>query len=143
MNDGRDSEILHATTVALAGRGVLIQGPSGSGKSALALQLMALGARLVADDRTVVRLRGGVPYASAPEATRGMIEARGLGLLNADCDAEARIHLAVDLGQEEDQRLPPRRSLRLLGHHVDLILGQNNAYFPAAIRQYVLAGRSD
>jgi len=48
------SEIRHATTVAVAGRGLMIEGPSGSGKSALALELMAFGAELVADDRTRV-----------------------------------------------------------------------------------------
>jgi HPr kinase/phosphorylase len=46
--------VLHATTVAIGGRGVLILGPSGSGKSGLALELMAMGAGLVADDRTEV-----------------------------------------------------------------------------------------
>ena len=50
--------ILHATCVAVDGRGLLILGPSGSGKSALALQLIALGAQLVADDRTRVSRRG-------------------------------------------------------------------------------------
>ena len=55
--------MLHATTVALAGQGVLILGPSGSGKSGLALQLMAMGAELVADDRTIVTARGSTLHA--------------------------------------------------------------------------------
>ncbi|MDX5349528.1 MAG: serine kinase, partial [Paracoccaceae bacterium] len=44
-------QIVHATSVAVDGRGLLILGPSGAGKSSLALRLIALGARLVADDR--------------------------------------------------------------------------------------------
>ncbi|MDA3887407.1 MAG: serine kinase, partial [Allgaiera sp.] len=60
--------ILHASCVALDGRGVLILGPSGAGKSGLALQLMALGARLVADDRTRLNPRAGRLIARAPSA---------------------------------------------------------------------------
>ncbi|WP_331459605.1 HPr kinase/phosphorylase [Paracoccus liaowanqingii] len=70
---------LHATTVALEGRGLVILGPSGSGKSGLALELMAVGAVLVADDRTDLRLQQGRLIAQAPPALSGRIEARGWG----------------------------------------------------------------
>ena len=75
---------LHASCVALDGRGVLILGRSGAGKSSLALELMALGARLVADDRTVLHADDGAPVASCPPAILGKIEARGVGILAAD-----------------------------------------------------------
>ena len=65
---------MHATTVALRGRGLLILGPSGSGKSTLALQLMAVGARLVADDRTDLTAQGDDVVASCPAALVGTIE---------------------------------------------------------------------
>ena len=75
--------LLHASCVAISGRGVLIIGPSGSGKSALALQLMAFGASLVADDQTELTVQGGTLIARCPPTMSGLIEARGLGILRA------------------------------------------------------------
>ena len=49
---------IHATCVAIEGRGVLIVGPSGSGKSDLALRLIDRGAALVADDYTDLNVDG-------------------------------------------------------------------------------------
>lgn len=135
--------ILHATTVALGeDRGLLILGPSGAGKSALGLQMMALGARLVADDRTEVRQEGGALIATCPPAIRGMIEARGVGLLAAPALPRARLILAVDLGQTETERLPPRRSVTILSTPLDLVLGAQSAHFPPALLCYLLNGRS-
>ena len=135
--------IVHATTVAIDGRGVMITGPSGCGKSSLALELMALGARLVADDRTVVDLRGGMLIATCPAPLRGMIEARGLGLLHAPAIENAQLSLCVDLSVMETVRLPERRSVTYLEHSVDLVHGQAGRHFPAALLQYVLHGRKD
>ncbi len=127
--------------MALDGRGVLILGPSGAGKSGLALQLMALGARLVADDRTRLNPRAGRLIARAPSAIAGRIEARGLGILAADALQEAPVTLIVDLGQTETDRLPPERRLILLGCTVPLCHGSSSGHFPAAIVQYLRAGR--
>ncbi|KDB02642.1 HPr kinase [Defluviimonas sp. 20V17] len=127
--------------MALDGRGVLILGPSGAGKSGLALQLMALGARLVADDRTRLSARAGSLIARAPAAIAGRIEARGLGILAADAVGEAVVALAVDLGQTETDRLPPDRRLTLMGCTVPLCHGISSGHFPAAIVQYLRAGR--
>jgi HPr kinase/phosphorylase len=135
--------LLHATCVAVEGRGILITGPSGAGKSALALQLMALGARLVADDQVALSLRDGALWATCPPTIRGMIEARGVGLLNADPVEGAEVVLAVDLGQGETMRLPPRREVTYLGRVVDLVLGQQTPHFPAALLLYVRAGRRE
>lgn len=132
---------LHAGCVAVDGRGLLITGPSGSGKSALALQLMAFGARLVSDDRTVLTLRDGRLHATCPPAIRGMIEARGLGILNVDAVDGADVVLAVDLGKEESERLPPHRSVTYLGRTVDLVQAQRNPHFPAALLAYLKGGR--
>lgn len=135
--------ILHASAVALNGRAALMTGPSGSGKSALALQLLALGARLVSDDRVVLRRSpGGGLVASAPEAIRGLIEARGVGLLETDAADEAPVALAIDLGTLETDRLPPFRTVRLLGVEVPLLHKVESAHFPAAVMLYLRTGRS-
>ena len=134
-------QTLHASTVAVNGRGLLILGPSGAGKSALALQLIALGALLVADDRTDLTAQSGRLTARCPAPIKGLIEARGLGLLRAPPVDEAEIALVADLGQTEDQRLPPRRRITILGCEVDLVLQAQNDHFPAALMLYLRHGR--
>ncbi len=144
MDPPPQSDILHATAVAdAAGRGMLILGPSGAGKSALALQLLALGARLVADDRTVVSVEADGLRLSCPPTIRGLIEARGIGLLRAETVVSAPLVLAVDLGVTQGDRLPPRRDIVLLGHRVDLVVGPVTAHLPAALLHYLAWGRLD
>ena len=65
------AETLHTSTVALDGRAVLISGPSGSGKSDLALRLLDRGFVLVSDDQTIVRKDGNRLLATAPAAIAG------------------------------------------------------------------------
>lgn len=132
--------ILHATCVALDGRGVLILGRSGAGKSSLALELMALGARLVADDRTVVQPGDGAPVASCPPAILGRIEARGIGILRADPAPPVPVALVVDLDRPEPDRLPPRRTRDVAGHPVALVHNPGTGPFAAAIVQYLRGG---
>lgn len=108
------SEMLHATTVAVDGRAVVIEGRSGAGKSDLALRLLDRGARLVADDQTLVVRLGSDLVARCPSTIAGRIEVRGLGILAVDAVAEAPVALIVRLG-EEDQRLPERRVRRVAG----------------------------
>jgi len=134
---------LHATCVAVGEAGVLLTGPSGSGKSALALALMAYGAVLVADDQTVLAVQGDAVVATCPPAIKGMIEARGMGLLNAETRERVAIGLVVDLGQTESLRLPPFRTVTLCGRTLPLVLGQTSPHFPAALWHYVKAGRRE
>ena len=119
----------------------MIRGPSGSGKSALALQLIALGAELVADDLTRLERAGGRLCALAPPRLRGVIEARGVGLLRAPLCPRAELVLLVELDRTEPDRLPQDRATRLLGLEVETIYRVEGAHFPAAIRQLVLFGR--
>ncbi len=132
---------MHATTVALEDKGVLIRGASGAGKSALALDLMSRGAVLVSDDKTRLEDVQGKIIATAPEQIRGLIEARGVGLLKADSVASAQIALIIDLDQLETDRLPPFRQTTLIGHQLPLLRRVEHAHFPAAIVQYLRYGR--
>lgn len=132
---------VHATCVAYQRRGVLLTGPSGSGKSALGLKLMALGARLVADDQTILQARDGVLLASCPPAICGMIEARGVGLLSCEPEVEVPLVLAVDLAQVETERLPPERHVSYLGCVITLFHNPGHDHFSSAILQYLKGGR--
>lgn len=122
---------------------MLIRGASGTGKSALALDLLALGLRLVADDRTELARDGGRVVARCPPAIRGLIEARGVGLLRADPLDEAVVELVVDLDRPETERLPPWREAELLGVPLPCLHKPLKGHFAAAIFQYLKAGRSE
>jgi len=98
---------IHATAVALSGIAVLLRGPSGSGKSDLALRLIDQGAVLVADDRVDLTLRGAGLFASPPPNLAGLIEARGLGLIRSPWRGEVPVGLLVDLtASDRIERLP-------------------------------------
>lgn len=127
------SVILHASCVAMAGNAVLITGPSGSGKSALALQLLALGADLIADDRTELTLHSGRVVASSPPAIKGRIEARGVGIIALDHLADAAVALVVDMAQTEVARLPQQHSVTILDIRLPCLHKVDAPYFPAAI----------
>lgn len=133
--------VLHASCVTAHGRGLLIRGASGSGKSSLALALMALGARLVADDRVVLNLRADRVIASAPDPLRGLIEARGIGLLHAEVLHETPLDLVIDLDRIEPDRMPPPRHARLLGQDLTLLYRVENIHFTSMVMQYLKAGR--
>jgi HPr kinase/phosphorylase len=113
---------VHGTSIALGGDGILLRGPSGSGKSDLALRLIDGGARLVADDQTELRLLGGALRMSAPAAIAGQIELRGIGILRVPSVPAAILRLVVDLlPPDRIERLPEPAFCELLGTPVPLI----------------------
>jgi serine kinase of HPr protein (carbohydrate metabolism regulator) len=115
------AETIHATTVALDGRAVLITGASGAGKSDLALRLIDRGFTLVSDDRTLLRRDGTALLASAPGAIAGKLEIRGIGIVELDHVSDVPVKLYVEL-TSDIRRLPDEnRELPLLGVNVPLI----------------------
>jgi serine kinase of HPr protein (carbohydrate metabolism regulator) len=104
MDDSAAATLLHATCVAIDGRGVLIMGPSGAGKSDLGLRLIDQGATLVADDCTLVRDVGGDLLARAPANIAGRIEVRGVGIVTMSYVEDVAISLVVALDQHYRQQ---------------------------------------
>ena len=132
----------HASSVAVEGRGLLIRGASGSGKSSLALDLVARGARLVSDDITQVTTGAeGLPILSSPGRMDGVIEARGVGLLRVPFAGQAPLTLVVDMDIAETDRLPPERTTRIGAHEVPCLHRVDNPAFPAAIWTLMIGGR--
>ena len=125
----------------MLGRGLLIIGPSGSGKSALALRLLALGADLVADDQTLLRAHGETLLASAPPTLAGLIEARHVGLLRSPHVSDVPVVLVADLGTPETDRLPAFRSVTFCGLTRDLVRGSRSDHFADAMACYLRHGR--
>jgi HPr kinase/phosphorylase len=107
--------LVHATTVDVAGLGVLIFGEPGAGKSDLALRLIAEGALLVADDQTEVDIVSDGLRARAPRTIAGLIEVRGLGIVPAPLKRATRLKLAVSLGFTMLERIPESRAWSLPG----------------------------
>lgn len=112
--------MLHATCLIIGEAGVLIQGRSGAGKSALARALIGaarqkgLFARLVGDDRISVESVGGRVIARGHPAVAGLIEARGLGVLPSPAEAACVVRLAVDLTDKQTSRLPEPEEQRTI-----------------------------
>ncbi len=134
-------EILHASAVAIDGKGLLIVGGSGSGKSSLALDLIALGATLIADDKVVVsRKPEGAVWASCPEPTRGLIEARGVGILATKTEG-AFLQLVVDMDRLEEARLPERHSTVIAGVSLPLLYRVASPVFASILLVYLKGQR--
>jgi HPr kinase/phosphorylase len=117
---------LHGTAVAIEGQGLLLRGPSGSGKSDLALRLVDGGAKLIADDRVRIERRGTALWimmpSGIPDSLRHKIEIRGLGIASLPGLAEAPLALAVDLVPSlAPERLPRAQICHYLGIDLPLI----------------------
>lgn len=134
---------LHASCIAVKGKGVLILGASGSEKSSLALQLMAYGADLISDDRVKLTRVGSDVTAKAPSAIANMIEARGIGILNASVAQQAKISCVVDMDKIEKERLPISRTYRLFECDIPLLYKVESPAFAAGLLQFLKAGRQD
>lgn len=134
-------ERFHASAIALKGKALLILGPSGSGKSTLALDLMALGAELISDDQTLVRLESGELIVRPHPNIAGRIEARHVGLFQVPYRPQALLSIAIDLGTPELHRLPPARCIDILGQKVTLLHRPPGGHAASALLQCLMQRR--
>jgi serine kinase of HPr protein (carbohydrate metabolism regulator) len=115
------AETLHASTVASEGRAVLITGPSGTGKSDLALRLLDRGFELVSDDQTIVRKDGDCLLASAPSNIAGKLEVRGIGIVDMERLDDVPVALVVELTSEITRLPDDSRERLVLGVRLPLV----------------------
>ena len=132
---------MHGSSICFGQRAILILGKSGSGKSSLALSLMALGATLISDDRTDVTCLDDQLHLSRPATMPCAIEFRGVGILRSQVTAGTTpLALVVDMDREEKKRTPPERSFEILGKSCALLHKVDHGGFPMAIKLYVEGG---
>ena len=136
---------VHGTTIDIEGRAVLIRGPSGGGKSDLALRLIDGGAALVADDQTELAAVDGRLVASPPATIAGLLEVRGIGILRLPHRPHSPLALVVDLVEPAAvERLPEPDSVCFLGQQIPAVrLAAFEASTPAKVRLAVLSPTRD
>jgi HPr kinase/phosphorylase len=114
--------LVHATSVAIDGRAVLLRGPSGAGKSDFGLRLIDAGACLISDDQCELRRSGDRVLVRAPAAIAGLIEVRGIGIIRLPPLSDVPLALIADLvAPGRVERLPQPRREPILGLGVPVV----------------------
>ncbi len=121
MSPRLSAETVHASSVAIDGRAVLISGPSGAGKSDLTLRLIDRGFTLVSDDQTLVRLEGDRLTASPPPTIAGKLEIRGIGIIDMASVNDVPVALLVELTGEIERLPDENRERPVLGVPLPLV----------------------
>jgi len=134
------SLIMHATCVDINGSGVLIVGRSGSGKSSLAINLLALGSTLVADDQCELVKKNNRFRISKPVSLPNSIEIRGIGLVSVPMVVETSLDWVVNMDEAEKERMPDLRFTEIDGYKIPTIFGKNMD--DLASRIYVLVSNT-
>lgn len=116
-----DPTPMHAACVAIGGRGILIEGATGSGKSGLALRLIDRGAEFVGDDGILVQADNGRLIARPHPRIRGLLEVRNLGLLTFPCRDETTIALAIRLDENAPRYIEGPESLEIDGITIPML----------------------
>lgn len=105
----------HGSCIKYQDKGILILGPSGSGKSDLALRLIDDGGVLISDDYVEIEYKDGAIIANTAPNIGGMIEVRGIGLIKLDYLKSSPLHLVLDLVQmKEIDRIPEKQFYRVM-----------------------------
>ena len=119
------SLIMHATCVDINGSGVLIVGRSGSGKSSLAINLLALGSKLVADDQCELVKKNNRYRILKPASLPNSIEIRGIGLVSVPTVVETTLDWVVNMDEAETERMPDLRFTEIGDYRVPTVFGKN------------------
>ena len=135
-----DSLTMHATCVDVNGSGVLIIGRSGSGKSSLAINLLALGSTLVADDQCELVRKNNKCSISKPASLPKSIEIRGVGLVSVPMVNETNLDWVVNMDEAEKERMPTPRFTEIGGFKVPTVFGKEMDHL--ASRIYVLVSNA-
>jgi HPr kinase/phosphorylase len=105
--------LIHATSISINQKGVLLRGPSGVGKSDLAFRLISMGASLIADDYTEVSFKNDDLILSSPSNIQGLIELRGIGIVNIPFKNKIVLKLIIDLVDKKNiLRIPDLKSIK-------------------------------
>ncbi len=137
-----DLGFVHGSCVDFNGKAILIVGPSGVGKSSLALQLIALGGTLVGDDQVVLTTDQQNILVSAPPNIAGQIEARGIGLLNCPNCPQSQLNLVIDMTSEQVARMPEPKTVAVGSQQITIIAGQGVQNLPVGAKILNLFGYS-
>lgn len=107
---------VHGNAVKINDKGILLTGPSGSGKSDLSLRLIDGGGCLISDDYTEIKAQGGQAILSPPAEIAGRLEIRGIGLMKLSYCRDIPLHLVFELTDRRDiERMPEDRSITFDG----------------------------
>lgn len=117
MND----DLIHATAIAVAGNGVLLTGPSGSGKSDLALRLIDRGARLISDDAVSINVADGTLMLATAPNIEGKMEVRGIGICDVEAMSPVPLRLVVELCADIPRMPPEGLTTKILDFDVPFV----------------------
>ena len=134
------SLIMHASCVDVNGSGVLIVGRSGSGKSSLAINLLALGSKLVADDQCELVRKNNSFRIFKPASLPKSIEIRGVGLVSVPMVKETSLDWVVNMDEVEKERMPTPHFTEIGGFRVPTVFGKDMD--DLASRIYVLVSNA-
>ena len=122
------SPSIHASAILINERVLLVRGPSGSGKSTLVLQLLEQARQradiftaLISDDRVFLTRHGHHLIAGAPEPLKGLIEARGLGLLQIPFEAAGVVGAVLEFDGDAARYPDPALNIEIEGLALPLV----------------------